>query len=795
MLIGLFINSTTIFTIYRLLLLLLNIIIIADHLMKMNYLRSSLFFTLLIVFFVSPALNAQVSMGGEPYSWQNNLEITRITMPPVNVSALKAEDQEDQLMKDIPFRFAFGHTVNMNTNNCGNWTILANGDRVWMLEIVSKGALSINLTFSEYYLPKGAKLFIYSPDETYKIGALTDFNNKPHIQLGTAPIPGDKIIIEYFEPADVDFQGVLTIGTVAHAYRDIFKLAEKFEKGFGDSGDCNNNVVCPEAEIWENQIRSVALITLGNGTRFCSGSLLNNVTNDETPYFLTANHCIEGQTVSTMVFIFNYQSDICDPGGDGNDGELTQSVSGATLLENTNTPGPGNSTDPMDTDMAFLLLSESPPSDYNVFYSGWDNSGVIPASTVGIHHPSGDVKKISFDEDAAQITGYFDLTGNGGGTTYWRIVNWEDGTTEGGSSGSSLFNDNRQIIGQLHGGQASCSNNVNDYYGRLALSYQFIAEWLDPNNTGVTSILGWPEPGTSPIDPGLHPIEGIELSYCEGTPVLPTVVIENYGTNTLLELDLNYYLNDNIIGIYHWTGSLETFETDEVAFGEISVSNAGISIFKVDFEKQGDVNLGNNTRSQDFYYITNGIDIEVNLLTDSFAVETSWSIFTKDGYKLAENGPLTDNTLYKEIKCVPDECIEFVIYDTYGDGLCCEFGNGKYSLTLRDSAVVMASGAEFEFEESNEICVQNFHENIGPDDIIKVYPNPTLGKLNIDFVKKDLGEVIIRMYNYVGQEIFELTYNQPSEAVLIDLVEFSSGMYILKVSDGDSKQSQKIIIQ
>ena len=760
--------------------------------------RSIILFVTLALFFFTAEINAQISQGGTPPSWQDGRlqsDIARIYLPGVDTKSLMAEDEQDQLMKDIPYRFAYGHEVNITTYNSGNWTTLPNGDRVWMLQIESKGALSINLTFSDYYLPKGAELFIYSADHNYKIGALTDFNNKFHKQLGTAPIPGDKIIIEYFEPSDVDFNGSIVIGTVAHAYRDIFKMAENYQKGFGDSGDCNNNVVCPEAEIWENQVRSVALITLGNGTRFCTGSLLNNVTNDKTPYFLTANHCIEGQTVSTMVFVFNYQSDICDPGGDGNDGELTQSVSGASLLEHTNTPGPGNSTDPMETDMAFLLLSETPPDNYNVFFSGWDNSGIIPASTVCIHHPAGDVKKISFDNDAPEITGYFDLTGNGGGTTDWRIVNWEDGTTEGGSSGSPLFNDNRQVIGQLHGGQASCSNNVNDYYGRLALSYQFIAQWLDPNNTGALSILGWPEPGTAPIDPGLHPIDGIELSYCDENMFTPTVVIENYGTSTLFELDLNYYLNDNKIGVYHWTGALETFETDEVSFEEIPLSDAGLSTFKVNFEKEGDVNIGNNQRVQDFYYVKNGIDIEVNLLTDSFSVETTWSIYTMDGFKLVENGPLSDNTLFKDIVCVPDTCIEFIIYDSYGDGICCEFGDGKYSVTLRDSAVVIVSGAEFDFEELTKICLPDYHEQIGPDDIIKVFPNPTLGILNIDFVKNDLSEVKIRMVNYLGQEMFELTYSNPSGTIPINLIEYGGGMYILEITSGNLKQSQKIIIQ
>ena len=182
--------------------------------------RSIFLTVLLALIFVSPDLSAQISQGGTPPSWQDNslkARSSRISLPVVDTDALKAEDEQDQLMKDIPFRFAYGHTVDLNTDNSGNWTVLSNGDRVWMLEIETKGALSINLTFSDYLLPAGARLFIYSPDKNYKIGALTEFNNKSHRKLGTAPIPGDIIVIEYYEPSDVDFQGMITIGTVAHA--------------------------------------------------------------------------------------------------------------------------------------------------------------------------------------------------------------------------------------------------------------------------------------------------------------------------------------------------------------------------------------------------------------------------------------------------------------------------------------------------------------------------------------------------------------------------------------------------
>lgn len=747
---------------------------------------------------ISPSVDSQISQGGNPPSWKNSkitYNVSLISLPQIDVEALKAEDKQDQLLKDIPFRFAYGHQVNITTNNSGSWTYLANGDRVWMVEIESKGALSINLTFNDYHLPEGAELFIYSHDKKYKIGALTAFNNKDFRQLGTAPIPGDRVIVEYFEPKKSAFQGVLTIGTVAHAYRDIFKLAENFEKGFGDSGNCNNNVICPESNGWENQIRSVALITLGNGTRWCTGSLINNVTGDGTPYFLTANHCTEGQTVSTMVFIFNYQSDVCDPGGDGNDGQLSQSISGATLLAHTNSNGSANSTNPLHTDMALLLLSEPPPDNYQVFYNGWDRSGDIPDNTVGIHHPNGDVKKISFDDDSPGITGYFDVTGNGGGTTHWRIINWDDGTTEPGSSGSPLFNNTHQVIGQLHGGQASCSNNVNDYYGRLALSFQFIKEWLDPNNTGQLAILGFPEEGNLPIDPGIHPIDGIMKSYCNEHSISPKIVIENYGTTTLTELDLNYYLNGNKLGVYNWSGSLETFETEEIDFGDIPVDKSGKNNFSVDFEKAGDANPGNNQRFQDFYFNIIGTFMEVNLLTDSFAAETSWKVFAMDGFELANGSGYENNTLYKEQHCVPDTCILFVISDTFGDGICCDFGEGKYSLTLRDSAIVMASGAEFDFEDSTEVCIQDFRSALDPGDLARVFPNPTTDLLNIEFVKNDLEDVGIRMFTIMGQEIFNVTYHSPPEIIEINLKQYQHGLYILEFRSGDFKQTQKIIIQ
>jgi len=752
-----------------------------------------------LAFYYSPHyVFGQISSGGTPFTWigeKSNIEIPSVVMHSIDIGSLKTEDEIDQQSKDMPFRFAYGFNVGLTTANSGKWIVLENGDRLWMLEIESPGAMSLNITFSHFYIPDGSRLFIYSPDKHYKAGAFTSFNNKNHHHLGTVPIPGDKIILEYYEPASVAFAGVLEIETVAHAYRDIFTIAKDFEKGYGDADDCNNDVVCPEAAAWEKQVRSVALITLGNGTRFCTGSLLNNVTNDGTPLFLTANHCTEGQTVSTMVFIFNYQSDICDPDGQGNDGSFDNSISGATILAHTNSPLPGNSTDPMDSDMALLLLSESPPEDYNVFYNGWDNSGNIPSNTTCIHHPEGDVKKITWDFDPPQISGYFDLGGNGGGTTHWRIVNWDDGTTEAGSSGSPLFNENKRVIGQLHGGQASCSFNSNDYYGRLFHSFQFIAQWLDPNNTGATSILGWPGDEDFPIDAGINAIRNIKVSYCEENSIFPEIILVNQGMTPFTSLDIDYFLNNSQLGTFTWTGNLNPSEAEIIGLGEIPLNKAGIQSFSVSIDLAGDGNPGNNDRSKAFYLIRDGIGMVVDLLTDSFAAETAWSIQTKGGYTLASNGPLENNTHYNQVYCVPDTCVDFIILDSFGDGICCGFGEGAYKVTLEDGTL-LASGGEFASDEKTEICLPDFHEPPDLDNIANFYPNPVVNVLNVNFIATGLKEVNIRLIDISGKVVMGLTITNPSGKQVINMEKYSQGLYVLDIrSKAGGHQAEKLFVK
>ena len=460
----------------------------------LNYIRFSLLVLTICL--------AQVSTPSTPKSFyiDENLPLSTIALPSFDVDQFLIEDDNEMRSGDTkPYRFANPISVNFNMNNSGIWTELEDGSMVWRLKIESLGAFSLNIIYDIFDIPDGAEFFVYSDDKEMVLGAFTSFNHKPHGGFSTAPIKGDKIILEYNQPSNASFNGNISISTIAHDYRNVFFNEER---GYGDSGSCNNNVACSIGDDWQDEIRSVAMILTSGGSRLCTGSLINNATQDLSPYFLTANHCLGGN--NSWIFMFNYESPQCT----NQNGPTNMTVSGSSLLASSST-----------SDVALLLLNETPPQDYNVHYAGWDVSGSTPSTPVGIHHPSGDIKKISFDYDNASNSG-----------NYWDVDSWDDGTTEPGSSGSPLFDgETHRIIGQLYGGVASCTNFGYDTYGKTSVSWNLgLSDYLDPNNTGLSYIDGidaidLPDPQLSLSNINL----GFELENDESD--LSSIIISNTG--------------------------------------------------------------------------------------------------------------------------------------------------------------------------------------------------------------------------------------------------------------------------
>ncbi|MCR9183268.1 MAG: T9SS type A sorting domain-containing protein [Flavobacteriaceae bacterium] len=446
--------------------------------------------TLVLFFLIFSGAFSQVTNQGEPLSWKLNhtRSVSPLVLEEIDLQSLIAEDLINDARGDIPWRFGKEIEVSFNMSNSGVWDEMNNGDRIWRINIQSLGANTMNFIFDDFYLPPGANLYLYNDDRSDLLGAYTSSQNRDDRQLGTWFVDGDNVWIEYFEPRSQRNKGSLNISKVVHGYRSI---PQNFSnRGLNDSGPCNLDVDCSIGSDFDNikdvLKRSVALILAGGS--LCSGTLINNTDNNNAPYFLTANHCNNGNT-GAWSFRFNWVSPnpVCAQNQNSSNGSTNHTVSGASVLA-TNSK----------SDFMLVNIDAELPSAWNLTWAGWNRSTTdVPEFTIGIHHPAGDIMKVCRDDDAPTKQ-TFNFGGNPS-AQMWRVGNWELGVTEGGSSGSALFDQEGRIVGQLAGGSAACSGTSNnggfDIYGRFDTSWDFgttnnarLSNWLDPSGTGATSI-------------------------------------------------------------------------------------------------------------------------------------------------------------------------------------------------------------------------------------------------------------------------------------------------------------------
>ncbi len=518
-----------------------------------------LYILIFLTFILSYIANAQISYGGEPLSFkQHSLKSASVFNTP-NFDYQKLVQEDLQADRAKPYRYGKLHEVNLSPYNSGTWSTASNGDRIWQLEIQSAKAFSIGLIFDKFKLNEGAKMFIFSADHQQVIGSFTNENNNKSGWFSTIAVAGEKIIIEIDLSANKEY-GEINISGIIHDYKNAFGL----KTGFGASAACNVNINCPKGVNWQNEKRSVVM--LSSGGSLCTGVLINNTAYNSKPYLLTAEHCISSSSgANSAVFMFNYESPNCTATGN----PTYQSISSAKLIA---TGG--------DLDFTLLELSVAPPPSYKVYYAGW-NRGTSPAqNTVTIHHPEGDIKKISKDYDApiigdvasVYVSGYIPFS-------HWNIIQWDLAATEPGSSGSPLFDENHRIVGDLTGGDSDCSYKFNDFYARFDMSWDHytdvtkqLKKWLDPGNTNVQTLDGFdPNLITPGVDVGVIQVIAPEKTYCSGSKVIPNITIQNKGTIDLTSVLVNYKLDNGSIVYKMWNGNLATSEIATILFDSITI--------------------------------------------------------------------------------------------------------------------------------------------------------------------------------------------------------------------------------
>ena len=540
------------------------------HYSYINLYRTSnpLLLVLLLFLFAIPGFS-QLEHGGSPLSFQHPSE--GITIPVTHITPPSRDRLfEENQVHPIPYRFAVNLPVSETE---GVWVSYPDGSNGWLAALKAPGAEAITLYFSRFYLPPGGALFVYNEERSVVLGAFTEENHRPDGTFATSLVPGDHIVIEYNQRSSGQPDPEIVISEIAYAYRgipdgltnqpsDLEGSSDlKGIRGFGSSGPCEVNVNCSEGANWQTEKKGVMRIGVkkGFGTYWCSGSLINNTRQDHTPYLLTADHCGQGATpqdISQWIFYFDFESAGCP---NPPTSPSWWSLIGATTKAAAGDVNAGGS------DFFLLLLDQEIPDTVEVWFNGWDRTGHASPDGVGIHHPQGDIKKISTYKDTL-ISTYW---GDASEMTHWELT-WSQtvnghGVTEGGSSGSPLFDPQGRIVGILTGGEASCDSadlNLPDYYGKFSWAWdqngsepeKQLKPWLDPDNTGVEVLNGLPL-GIDP--PSLDQQEAIIFPNPCGNQItvrLPVAIPEE-------SVNISFY---DSRGIMVWHDHRKTLKTNNI---------------------------------------------------------------------------------------------------------------------------------------------------------------------------------------------------------------------------------------
>lgn len=389
--------------------------------------------------------------------------------------------------KGRPLPEAQLYVLDISSDTIGVWNSNKTNEKNWRVSINIPEAKAFFVSFDQFYLPQGSKLYAFNQNDPKSAVVFTYNDNLKGGAYSLEGLSGDNVTLEYVAPTEVKAFPKLHLRDVGYKYID--NQGNQLSGFDSDNNFCMINVNCPEGNLWEAQKKGVLQLRMrkSNGrTYLCSASIVNNTAEDKTPYVLTAEHCFEDmnkEQIEQTEFFFDYESPFCE--------ETALPVykyhKGSELL--ILNPVKGGS------DGALLRLSEKIPEEWDVYFNGWDRENVGDNITNGatIHHPLGDVKKITFYDTPLASTSWNNTVRG----THWLVYN-SLGATDGGSSGAPLFSQDGLIVGTLTGGDGNCQQpNYPDSYGKFWYHWdqhsdadKHMSKYLDPLGTNKVKISG-----------------------------------------------------------------------------------------------------------------------------------------------------------------------------------------------------------------------------------------------------------------------------------------------------------------
>lgn len=699
----------------------------------------TIIFIVALFFALSMEVSAQLMAGGKPIDVPLLKSKTKgsdwVKMKAFIEPTVSNDWENESISKSVKFAHSFN--VQLNTENSGAWFYTENR-KVWQLKIQSDNAFSMGLIFSKYKLPEGASLYIFNENKSVVYGAFTNRNNKSFNKLAVYPFPGDKLIIQYEEPLNIENDVELELGRVNHDYVGILKNRWKRRP----SGPCHLDVNCQDEIDIQDLQRSV--IRIISDDELGTATLINNTAYDAKPLVVSAFHTFDkNENAEITLFDFNYESPFCTE----IDGSDIQTISGSTALASFDS-----------LDFMLVEMSEIPPAAYRPYYSGWDASGIVPNAAYCIHHPNGDVKKLSIDNDqcdSLSFQGAFIKNG------HWKVLSWDQGTTEAGSSGAGLFAGNNYLYGTLSGGLASCDNDQYDAFARLDKMWDYkktvdqsIKSWLDPLNENTKVLAGfnpYEEEVACEVISNFQVVDKLQTISVIDSSSDVFEIAEKYSTiasGTLIGVGVgiaDYTANSDDAGllIKLYAGELVP-ETElhvfRYSFEELTKDAINYFDFKIPISIAGNFFISLQTTS---------IEDEISFYKSDFRHAFEQSLFIKENSNWQQVADGDDDEVGASLLMQVNTCGVFLKedYDTIND----------YGSTTQ------------------------------------IYPNPASSYLSVEFFSSE-GEKQIVLTDLLGKTHVNIAVNN-TKYYEMNLSAINAGIYLVRIiSDNNNVETQRITI-
>jgi lysyl endopeptidase len=713
----------------------------------------------LTVFFAVFFLNsiAQLSQGGEPLDAPvlKSRSVPQFRMPSVNNYELKQMKAEEQ--KDVPglkpLQFAHSFYTNISPIMDGIWINNVQGFDVWKVDIISEGAYSLNLIFDDFNLPYGARLFLFNEEEGDLLGAFTSINNKKSGKFAVSPVAGDMLTVQYEIPAGSDRTRSFRISQVNHDFIGILKYSDRRPLGI-KAGACNVDVNCTGTH---RDLKDAVTRIIVNGREICTGVLVNNTAENERPYVLSAAHCYDRpEYAEVSVFTFNYESPYCAP----LDGDPRNSISGAKMKASNDS-----------LDFSLVELSLVPPPGFMPYFAGWDRSTSLPDSTVCIHHPQGDIKKRSTDRNPPVVSNFISGYTQMG---FLRILRWELGVTEQGSSGGPLFNPSGNVIGTLTGGSATCHNPVNDYFSRFSRAWEYRSDstgqlkyWLDPLNLNSVRLQG-------------------KRFYTDDNFCIAFTNLEDFDQHQNVQLtdggtNAGFWGGTNTLGITEFTERF-SIPGDEYLYG-VSLGVGIVTLSSQMSNSSITVKVYNGTAKPETVIHSEPVQLRrlvanaMNYISFSKAVAPADTFFV--GFELSNLQPSERFVVYQSLR--PSEKENFFWYRQNG-----WWHDFKETNTGNSSMTNV-----FELLVCNvDVFVADTPLVRKPEEAL-IYPNPAHDAFTLE-AGMDFSRESVKVYNLIGQEVKARLSSHTGRKIMIDLGGNIPGVYFVRFETLSGIRSKKV---